>query len=98
MVLSTKTDRNAVDPKLKRIREIRALGMDVQHVIHRHGMSEAVAREVEAALIDAYPGLVNRVAGSGSRDRGTRHVDEIVLEYNAEEFVVEEPLIRDSPY
>ena len=92
------TDRNAVDPKLKRIREIRALGMDVQHVIHRHGMSEAVAREVEAALIDAYPGLVNRVAGSGSRDRGTRHVDEIVLEYNAEEFVVEEPLIRDSPY
>ena len=90
------TDRNAVDPKLKRIREIRALGMEVQHVIHRHGMSETVAREVEAALIDAYPGLVNRVAGAGSRDRGTRHVDEIVLEYNAEEFVVDEPLILIS--
>ena len=89
-------DQDAVDPKLKRIREIRGLGMEVQHVIHRHGMSEAVAREVEAALIDAYPGLVNRVAGTGSRDRGTRHVDEILLEYNAEEFVVGEPLILIS--
>ena len=90
------TDGNAVEPKLKRIHEIRALGMEVQHVIHRHGMSETVAREVEAALIDAYPGLVNRVAGAGSRDRGTRHVDEIVLEYTAEEFVVDEPLILIS--
>ena len=36
-------NQDAVDPKLARIREIRALGMDVQHVIHRHGMSEAVA-------------------------------------------------------
>lgn len=89
-------DQDAVDPKLARIREIRALGMDVQHVIHRHGMSEAVAKEFEAALIDAYPGLVNIVAGSGSRDRGTRHVNEIVREYSAEEFVVGEPLILIS--
>ena len=70
--------------------------MDVAHIIHRHGMSEAVAREVEAALIDAYSGLVNRVAGSGSRDRGTRHVSEIMLEHSAEEFVVGEPLILIS--
>ena len=91
-----KADHDALDPKLGRIHEIRALDMDVAHIIHRHGMSEAAAKEVEAALIDAYPGLVNRVAGSGSRDRGTRHVDEIVLEYSAEEFVVEEPLILIS--
>ena len=90
------SDQSAVDPKLERINEIHALGMNVAHVIHRHGMSDAVAREVEAALIDAYPGLVNRVVGSGSKDRGTRHVDEIVLEYSAEEFVVEEPLILIS--
>ena len=88
-------DQSAADPKLARIREIRALGMDVAHVIHRHGMSDAAAKEVEAALIDAYPGLVNKVAGSGS-DRGTRHVDEIMLEYSAKEFVVEEPLILIS--
>lgn len=89
-------DQGAADPKLGRIREIRALGMDVAHVIHRHGMSEEAAREVEAALIDAYPGLSNRMAGSGSGDRGTRHVEEILVEYGAEEFAVEEPLILIS--
>ena len=90
-------DQSAADPKLERIHEIQGLGMNIAHIIHRHGMSEAVAKEVEAALIDAYPGLVNRgVVGPGSRDRGTRHVNEIVLEYSAEEFVVEEPLILIS--
>ena len=89
-------EQSVADPKLERIREIRALGMNIEHVIHRHGMSEAAAKEVEAALIDAYPGLVNRVAGEGSRDRGTRHGREILLEYSAEEFVVEEPLILIS--
>ena len=89
-------DHSTVDPKFERIHEIQALEMEVAHIIHRHGMSEAVAKEVEAALIDAYPGLTNKVAGSGSRDRGTQHVKEIVLEYTAEEFVVEEPLILIS--
>ena len=90
------SEQDPADPKLERIREIQGLGMDVGHIIHRHGMTEVMAREVEAALIDAYPGLVNRVSGSGSRDRGTRHADEIVLEYSAEEFTVEEPLILIS--
>ena len=89
-------DQSAADPKLDRIREIRGLGFEVAHIIHRHGMSETSAKEVEAALIDAYSGLVNRVAGSGSRDRGARHVREIVMEYSAEEFVVTEPLILIS--
>ena len=89
-------DKDILDAKRERIHEIMALGMDVAHVIHRHGMSEAVAKEVEAALIDAYPGLVNRVAGSGTRDRGTRHVEEVVVEYSAEEFVVGEPLVLIS--
>ena len=95
-VAAAGTDRDAVDPKLERIRQIRAVGMDVAHVIHRHGMSESVASEVEAALIDAYPGLANKVAGSGSGDRGTQPVSEIRLEHTAEEFVVEEPLILIS--
>ena len=43
--------------KLKRIREIRLAGFEVAHVIHRHGMDDATAFEVEAALMDAYPGL-----------------------------------------
>jgi hypothetical protein len=42
--------------KLKRIREIRLADFEVAHVIHRHGMDDETAFEVEAALIDAYPG------------------------------------------
>ena len=86
--------REQTDPssKLKQIHQIRGLGMDVAHIIHRHGMSESEAKEVEAALIDAYPGLTNKVAGEGS-NRGTKHVNEIMLQYSAEEFVVRKPLI-----
>ena len=40
--------------ELKRIREIRLDGFEVTHVIHRHGMNEEMALEVEAALIDAF--------------------------------------------
>ena len=88
-------EQSVADPKLERIRDIHALGMTVQHVIHRHGMSDSAAKEVEAALIDAYPGLENRVKGTGS-DRGARHADEIIRQYTAEEFVVVEPLIMIS--
>jgi uncharacterized protein len=69
----------------------------VAHVIHRHGIeSENVAYQVEAALIDAYPGLKNRVSGHGSGDYGVRHVMEIITEYAAQEFEAKEPLILIS--
>ena len=84
-------------PKLERIREIKASGLEVGHIIHRHGLSTADrAFEVEAALIDAYPGLSNQVVGVGSRVRGSRHVEEIIIEYAAEEFQVKEPLMMIS--
>ena len=96
-------------PKLERIRAIKASGLEVGHIIHRHGLSTADrAFEVEAALIDAYPGLSNQVIGVGSRVRGSRYVEEIIIEYAAEEFQVKEPLMmisigvsyyeRDDPY
>ncbi|MCY3544375.1 MAG: hypothetical protein OXH22_10105 [Chloroflexi bacterium] len=85
------------DQKRQRINDIQAAGLEVGHIIHRHGMaSESTAYEVEAALIDAYPGLVNKVAGKGSRDFGTRHASEIIAEYRAEPFEVEEKLILIS--
>jgi len=76
-----------VDPsdKLKRIHEVRNAGFDVAHVIHRHGMDEKTAFEVEAALIDAYPGLTVEVTGHGSNDRGAMHVREIIERYCAAE-------------
>ena len=77
-------DTDDPNDKLKRIHEIRAAGFDVAHVIHRHGLDDKTAFEVEAALIDAYPGLTNAVAGSGSNEFGAMHAQEIVNKYQAE--------------
>jgi uncharacterized protein len=73
-----------LDNKLKRIREIRLAGFEVAHVIHRHGMDARTALEVEAALIDAYPGLTNIAGGTGSSDYGAMHAKEILRRYNAD--------------
>jgi len=70
--------------KLKRIREIRLAGFEVAHVIHRHGMDGKTAFEVEAALIDAYPGLTNIAGGVGGNDYGAMHAKEIIRRYRAE--------------
>ena len=95
---------DAVDLNLQRIKKILAVGLEVGHVVHRHGIERSdVAYEIEAALIDAYPGLTNRVEGQGSGDYGSRHVEEIIAQYAAgpaqyaaEPFEVTEPLILIS--
>jgi hypothetical protein len=73
-----------IDNKLKRIREIHLAGFEVGHVIHRHGMDEATAFEVEAALIDAYPGLTNIAGGTGGNEYGVMHAQEVIRRYSAE--------------
>lgn len=75
--------------KLRLIHHIRSAGFQVAHVIHRHGLDERTAFEVEAALIDAYPGLTNAVGGAGSSDRGAMHAKEIIDRYAAEPAVFE---------
>ena len=72
-----------IDNKTNRIRKIRLAGFEVAHVIHRHGMDEETAFEVEAALIDAYLGLTN-IAGGVGGDYGVMHAEEIVRRYSAE--------------
>ncbi|WP_083441548.1 LEM-3-like GIY-YIG domain-containing protein [Nitriliruptor alkaliphilus] len=67
-----------LEPKLGLIRDIQLAGLTTSHVIHRHGLDEATAFEVEAALMDAYPGLTNIQGGHGSSERGTMHVKEII--------------------
>jgi len=74
-----------IDNRLKRIRDIRLAGFEVAHVIHRHGMDDKTALEVEAALIDAYPGLTNIASGEGNSDYGAMHAKEIVRRYCAQE-------------
>lgn len=81
-------------PVLQRIKEVQMAGLAVSHVIHRHGIAaEWAAYEVEAALIDAYPGTLNLAGGHGSDQYGCRHVEEIVSEHTAQEFEVTEPLM-----
>jgi uncharacterized protein len=78
---------DAISNKLKRIREIKLAGFEVAHVIHRHGLDDTTAFEVEAALIDAYPGLTNLVAGFGSAEFDAMHANEIITRYCAPEAV-----------
>lgn len=79
--------------KLTRIREIRNAGLEVGHIIHRHGMSKEVAIQVEAALIDAYPGLTNIVLGVDSSSFGAMHAKQVVSLYAAEEAVFKHHLL-----
>ena len=77
--------------KVKRIREIRQAGLDVIHIIHRHGIVDAkTAYEVEAALIDAIPGLSNIAGGHHSNDRGPMYAREIADKYALPEVVLGE--------
>jgi hypothetical protein len=85
------------DLKLQRIKEIKAKGLEVIHLIHRHQIADAkTAYQIEAALMDAYPGLSNRSAGHGSGEFGCRHLQEIIDEYSRVEFVENEAIILIS--
>jgi len=96
-VISKNLNEDAIDLKLQRIKDIYSAGLEVAHVIHRHNIeTEEIAFQIEAVLIEAYPGLTNRVSGVGTGDFGCRHVEQIIAEYAAEPFVPKEPLILIS--
>ncbi|MDB2501705.1 hypothetical protein N9X03_04410, partial [Planktomarina temperata] len=71
--------------KIERIRDIQIAGLKVIHIIHRHGLDEDTAYEVEAALIDAYPGITNIMEGHGNSEFGVMHASEIIQKYSAED-------------
>ncbi len=73
--------------KLDTIRKIKDSFFEVAHVVHRHGMTEKEAMHVEAALINAYPGLTNIQGGRGNHDFGAMHAEEILRKYLAEDAV-----------
>lgn len=87
-------EEDLLSAKLRRIRDIRNSGFEVQHVIHRHGMDSKTAFEVEAALMDAYSGITNVAGGHGSSDRGVAHSKEIIERYTADEVHIEDPSIE----
>jgi hypothetical protein len=76
-------DGDDLDNKLRRIHQIRLAGLEVTHVIHRHGMDDSTAFEVESALMDAYPGLTNIAGGVGGNEFGAMHAKEIMSRYAA---------------
>jgi len=75
------TEEQILGDKLDRIRSIQNAGLKVLYVIHRHDVPEEAIFEVEAALIDAYPGLTNQISGHGG-DRGPMNHREIIRKYN----------------
>lgn len=77
-------EEDSLSEKMTRIRFINLAGFEVSHVIHRHGMTEKTAFEVEAALIDAYPGITNIIDGHGNNEFGAMHSIEIIKRYSAE--------------
>ena len=78
-------DSDKFSEKIERIRDIQIAGLKVIHIIHRHGLDEGTAFEVEAALIDAYPGITNIMEGHGNSEFGVMHASEIIQKYSAEE-------------
>jgi len=82
--LAFEGNEDEASEKIGLIREIHQSGLKVVHVIHRHGLDSDTAFEVEAALIDAYPGLSNEAGGHGSRERGSMNALQIQSIYKAE--------------
>lgn len=73
-----------INLKLLTINEIKNEGLEVIHIIHRYGLTEKEAFEVEAALIDEYTGLTNIQSGHNS-DYGPLNTEQINKKYSLEE-------------
>ena len=78
-------DEDDISAKIKQIREIKDAGLEVIHIIQRYGLSEKEAFEVEAALIDCFPGLTNIQSGH-SPDRGVCNADSLQKALSYAEF------------
>jgi hypothetical protein len=75
-------DEDAVSSKFSRIKEIHDAGFEVDHVIHRHDLTDDAVLEVEAALIDVFPNLTNIQGGHGSGSKGPLSVEELNDKYD----------------
>lgn len=78
-------EEDADSLKLQLISEILAAGKEVVCFIHRWGLSKTTAFEVEAALIDCYPGLTNIQSGHDN-ERGMVSVEDFEKMSNLHEY------------
>lgn len=81
--------------KLDRIRTIENSDKSVEHFLLRHGLTERVAFEVEAAVIDfvGIRNLSNFQAGHYSTDFGIKTTEEVVAMYSAPPFETNQPVL-----
>lgn len=81
--------------KIKTIRDIQKVGKEVGLTILRHGLTEKEAFEIECAMIDflGIENLTNLVNGHYSAERGKMSLQDIQIEYQAEEAVFDEPVL-----
>ena len=75
-LISQNGDEDEFSLKSQTIAEILGSGKKVISIIHRRGLTEDEAFEVEAALIDAYPGLTN-IQNGHDYDRGAITVEDL---------------------
>ena len=80
-------DEDEVSAKLKTIRDIRHAGLNVIHIIHRYGMTDKEAMEVEAALIDDYSVGITNIQSGYDADRGIIETQTLINKLSADEFV-----------
>ena len=78
-----------ISAKMQTIRDIRNAGKEVKHVIHRFGLTEKEALELESALIDVYAelGELTNICSGFEPDRGLITTDDLInnlcaIEYN----------------
>lgn len=88
-------DEEIESNKLGRIREITNAGLQVDHQIVRHGLTEKESFEVEAALIDvlSLKGLTNMVHGHKAEDRGLMNISDVIARYDAPPADIKEPVV-----
>ncbi len=81
--------------KIDVIKSIVSDGFEVEHFVLRHGLDEASAFEVEAALIDfvGISNLSNLQGGHYSSDFGIKSTDEVIAMYSSEELSTDEPIL-----
>ena len=77
-VQNNKSVESAKDLKIKSILDD---GLTPSVIIHRHGLDELTAYEVEAALIDAFDTLENEQSGHHKEERGIKSLREILEQY-----------------
>lgn len=78
-------DEDATSLKIQQISEILSSGKQVISIIHRRGLTEKESFEVEAALIDCFPGLTNIQNGHDS-ERGVITLEDLYELSNTVEY------------